>query len=183
MKKTFLFFGFIILLSSCTRVFVDNDYRYSTHFKKYITYAFVECERDTNILCEDVQQAIQYQMRARGYEFNAQKPNILVNFAIYYDRLRYKGYDQPSLVNWVSTEDDNYMYRPVKYDLEKGTLMVSMIEAESSEVVWRGYATGIFNRASSKKNYFKSIVRNIFDQYPLFATAEKPQKAKGNVIF
>ena len=183
MKNISLLLSCLVFLSGCTRVFVDNDYRYSTHFKKYQTYAFVDCERDTNILCEDVQQAIQYQMRARGYEFDAQKANVFVNFSIYYDRLKYKGYEQPSLINWVSTEDDNYMYRPVKYDLEKGTLMVSMIEAESSEVVWRGYATGIFNKASSKKNYFKSIVRNIFDQYPLFATSEKPQKAKGNVIF
>lgn len=188
MKYFLLSISLVLLLSGCTRVFVDNDYRYSTHFKKYITYAFVDCERDTNILCEDVQQAILYQMRARGYEFNAQKPNVLVNFSIYYDRLKYKGYDQPSMVNWVTTEDDAYMYRPVKYDLEKGTLMISIIEAESSEVVWRGYATGIFNKASSKKNYFKSIVRDIFDQYPLFATNQKDpsqasQKTKRNVLY
>ncbi|AFK03705.1 lipoprotein [Emticicia oligotrophica DSM 17448] len=173
MKKLLLFIITGVLMSSCMRVFVENDYRYSTQFKKYKTYAFVDCERDTNILCEDVQQAIQYQMRARGYEFNAQKPNIFVNFSIYYDRLKYKGYEQPALVSWVSTEDDSYLYKPVKYELGKGTLMISMIEAETSEVVWRGYATGIFNKASSKKNYFKSIVRNIFDQYPLFATNEK----------
>ncbi len=187
MRKTLLFFSILALLGSCQRVFVDNDYRYSTHFKKYNSYAFVDCVRDSNILCEDVQQAIQYQMRARGYEFNAQNPNVFVNFSIYYDRLRYKGYDQPSMLNWVATEDENYTYRPVKYDLEKGTLMISMIEAESSEVVWRGYATGIFNKASSKKNYFKSVVRNIFDQYPLFATAEKlsenSQKPKGNIVY
>ena len=183
MKKALLFLSFLLFLSGCTRVFVDNDYRYSTHFKKYQTYAFVDCERDTNILCEDVQQAIQYQMRARGYEFNAQKPNVFVNFSIYYDRLKYKGYEQPSLMNWVSTEDESYLYRPIKYELGRGTLMISMIEAETSEVVWRGYATGIFNKASSKKNYFKSIVRNIFDQYPLLATAEKVQKAKGNIIY
>jgi hypothetical protein len=122
-------------------------------------------------------------MRARGYDFNAQKPNVFVNFSIYYDRLKYKGYEQPSLINWVSTEDDSYLYKPVKYELGRGTLMISMIEAETSEVVWRGYATGIFNKASSKKNYFKSIVRNIFDQYPLLATAEKVQKAQGNNIY
>ncbi len=180
MKKTLFFLSIIGLFSSCMRVFVDNDYRYSTHFKQYQTYAFVDCERDTNVICEDVQQAIQYQMRARGYEFNAQKPNVFVNFTIYYDRLKYKGYDQPSLVNWVSTEDDNYKYQPVKYALGSGTLMISIIEAETSEIVWRGYATGIFNKASSKQNYFKSIVRNIFDQYPLLATDEKPQSFREN---
>lgn len=182
MKKILLSFCVIGLLSSCMRVFVDNDYRYSTHFKQYQTYAFVDCVRDTTVICEDVQQAIQYQMRARGYEFNAQKPNVLVNFTIYNDRLKYQGYDQPSLVNWVSTENDNYKYQPVKYALGSGTLMISILEAETGEIVWRGYATGIFNKASSKQNYFKSIVRNIFDQYPLLVTDEKAQKGKGNNI-
>lgn len=165
-----------VIFGSCNRVFVDHDYKYSNHFNKYSSYAFVDCERDTNILCEDVQQAIQYQMRARGYEFNAQKPDLFVNFMIYYDHVRYKGYEQPSLVNWVATENDYFRYKPVKYDLGKGTLMISLIEAETSEVVWRGYATGIFNKASSKKNYFKSIVRTIFDQYPLFASGKKGKR-------
>ncbi len=182
MKKEFFFLIVLVFLSGCSRIFVNNDYRYSTHFNKYKTYAFVECERDTTMLCEDVQQAIQYQMRARGYEFNAQKPNVLVNFSIYNDRVRYKGYDQPSLISWVATEDANFTYQPVKYALGKGTLMISLIEVESSEVVWRGYATGIFNKESSKKNYFKNIVRTIFDQYPLLAITEKRQKAKENIL-
>ena len=181
MRKGLLLLSLMAFLGSCAKVFVENDYRYSNHFGKYRSYAFVDCERDTTVLCEDVQQAIQYQMRARGYEFNAQAPNVFVNFAIYYDAVRYKGYEQPSLTNWLVTEDDNTEYRPVKYDLGKGTLMISLIEAETSEVVWRGYATGIFNKASSKKNYFKSIVRNIFDQYPLFAAGQKSHKIKENL--
>ena len=176
MKKLLLFGCLSIFLAGCTSTFVNNDYRYSTRFKQYTTYAFVDCERDTSFMCEDVQQAIQYQMRARGYEFNAQKPNVFVSFTIYYDRLRYKGYDQPTLNNWVSTENQAYTYQPVKYFMGEGTLLISLIEAESGEVVWRGYATGIFNKGAAKKNYFKSVVRNIFDQYPLLAPAEKPKK-------
>jgi Domain of unknown function (DUF4136) len=170
--KHIILFSFLALLTGCSRVFVDNDYRYSGNFKKYVNYAFVDCPRDTTSICEDVQQAIEYQMRARGYQFNAQKPNVYVNYAIYEAPLRYQGYDQPALVNWISNEDDRSIYKPVKHHLGQGTLMISIIEAESSEVVWRGYATGIFNKASSKKNYFKSIVRNIYDQYPLMARGE-----------
>lgn len=181
MKRLMLLLSLMVFLGSCAKVFVENDYRYSNHLGKYRSYAFVDCERDTTIICEDVQQAIQYQMRARGYEFNAQAPNVFVNFTIYNDAVRYKGYEQPSLTNWLITEDDNTEYRPVKYDLGKGTLMISLIEAETSEVVWRGYATGIFNKASSKKNYFKSIVRNIFDQYPLFAAGQKSHRIKENL--
>ncbi|MCU0326635.1 MAG: DUF4136 domain-containing protein [Spirosomaceae bacterium] len=176
MKSITAIAGLLITLSSCTRVFVDNDYRYSNHFKEYKNYAFVDCQRDTNLLCEDIQQAIEYQMRARGYKFNAQKPNVYVNYAIYYDKLRYKGYDQPSLLNWIATEDDRSAYKPVNHHLGEGTLMISIIEAETSEVVWRGYATGIFNRNSSKKNYFKNIVRTIYDQYPLMASGKRFKK-------
>jgi hypothetical protein len=176
MKKYAILLPLLGFLMGCSRVFVDNDYRYSGNFKKYVNYAFVDCPRDTTTMCEDVQQAIEYQMRARGYQFNAQKPNVYVNYAIYEAPLRYQGYDQPSLVNWISNEDDRSIYKPVKHHLGQGTLMISIIEAESSEVVWRGYATGIFNKASSKKNYFKSIVRNIYDQYPLMARGEVRRK-------
>ncbi|HEY1054632.1 DUF4136 domain-containing protein [Emticicia fontis] len=181
MKRLMLLLSLMVLLGSCAKVFVENDYRYSNHLGKYRSYAFVDCERDTTVICEDVQQAIQYQMRARGYVFNAQAPNVFINFTIYNDAVRYKGYEQPSLTSWLLSEDDNTEYRPVKYDLGKGTLMISLIEAETSEVVWRGYATGIFNKASSKKNYFRSIVRNIFDQYPLFAEGQKSHKIKENL--
>jgi hypothetical protein len=175
-KSILILVCFSALLFGCSKLFVANDYRYSSNFKNYITYSFVDCDRDTSFMCEDIQQAILRQMRARGYEFNAQKPNVLVNYQVYYDRLKYKGYDQPMLQTWVSTEDDNFKYKPIKYDLERGTLMISIIENETSEVVWRGYATGIFNKNSSKKNYFKNIVSTIFDQYPLLVGDRKKKK-------
>jgi Domain of unknown function (DUF4136) len=165
-----LLFTMLLLASvgfSCSRLFVENDYKYTENFDKYNTYAFVDCERDTSYLCEDVQSAIERQMEARGYEFNAQKPNLLIHFSIYYDNLRYQGFDQPSLMNWVATQDEDFKYRPIKYELSKGTIMISLLEADKGEIVWRGYATGIFNKKSKQTNYFKNVVRSIFDQYPL----------------
>lgn len=156
------------------RVFVDNDYRYSLGFNNYKMYSFIECDRDTSFLCQDIQQAIESQMSARGYEFNAQKANLFVNYSIFYDNFRYKGYDQPQLSEYLSTQgNSSTTYKPVSYNLGKGTLIISLIEAQTSEVVWSGYATGIFNENNSKKNYFKNIVRTIFDEYPLLAGNQK----------
>jgi hypothetical protein len=152
---------------SCSRVFIEHDYKYTENFAGYNTYAFVDCERDTSYICEDVQSAIERQMEARGYEFEPRKPNLLIHFSIYYDNLRYQGFDQPSIMNWVATQDEDFTYRPIKYELSKGTIMISLLEADKGEVVWRGYATGIFNKNSKKSNYFNNVVRNIFDQYPL----------------
>lgn len=173
MKKLLLWASICICLTSCQRlnVLVDHDYRFSENFKNYSTYAFVDCEMDTNFFCSDIQQAIARQMTSRGYSLDAQQANLYVNFAVYDDKFRYKGYDQPQLVNWlINREQADAVYTPVKYQLGKGTLMISLIEASTSQIVWRGYASGIYNEQMQKKSYFKNIVRTIFDEYPLFAS-------------
>lgn len=162
------------------RVFIEHDYKYSLGFTDYKTYSFVECQRDTNYICEDVQQAIRQQMAARGYVFTYEKPDLFVNFFVYYDPIKYRGYDQPNINFWLNNNGENDTYKLVKYSLKQGTLMISLIEGTTSEIVWRGYANGIFNENSHKKSYFKNIVANIFTEYPLFATDVAFKKSKLN---
>jgi hypothetical protein len=64
----------------------------------------------------------------------------------------------------------------VKYALEKGTLIVSLIDASSDQVVWRGYASGILGQEVNPNNYYRNVVRKIFDQYPLFAKGYDPRR-------
>lgn len=182
MNKLFLLLLISAISSSCLRnkVFIEHDYKYSLGFTDYKTYAFVECQRDTNYICEDVQQAIRQQMAARGYVLSYEKPDLFVNFFVYYDALKYTGYDQPNINFWLNNSDENDTYKPIRYSLKQGTLMISLIEGTTSEIVWRGYATGIFNDNSHKKSYFKNIVANIFTEYPLFATDAAWKKSKLN---
>ncbi len=171
-----------VLGTSCLnhRFFIEHDYKYSLGFVDYKTYGFVECQRDSNIICEDVQQAIKAQMSARGYKLGAGSPDLFVNFSVYYDNFIYKGYDQPNLKYWMNNGSADDTYKPVKYSLNRGTIMISLIEAGSSEIVWRGYATGVFNAKSVKKNYYKNVVASIFSEYPLFATDEAFRRTKLN---
>ncbi len=166
-----------VLISGCShqkKVMVDHDYRFSPGFREYSSYAFLDCETDSSFLCNDVQEAIRTQMRARGYIYQPGNASLFVNFKVYYDPLNYKGYDQPGLISWLSRKDDkDSKYAPVNYYLHKGTLMISLIEAGSDELVWRGYASGIFNSNSNKRNYFRNIVSNIFDEYPLLAGGDR----------
>lgn len=162
--------------SNARKVFVEHDYSYETNFKNYSTYTFLECERDTNNLCTEIYEAIRRQMQARGYKLTAEEPTLLVNYGIFYDNLRYQGYMQPVIKSWVDTENDSFRYEPVKYALEKGTLIVSLIDASSDQVVWRGYASGILGREVNPNNYYRNVVRKIFDQYPLFAKGYDPRR-------
>ncbi len=163
----------ISILAGCgasRKLFIEHDYSYESNFKTYSTYAFLECERDTNNICTEVYNAIHRQLQARGYQLSTNKPTMLVNYGIFYDNLRYQGYIQPVIKNWISTGDQNFKYEPVKYSLEKGTLIVSLIDAETDQVVWRGYAAGIFRNPNNVNSYYRNVVRAIFDQYELVAT-------------
>ncbi len=169
----------VCLIAGCNtsrKVFVEHDYSYETNFKDYSSYTFLECERDTNNLCTEIYEAIRRQLQVRGYKLSAEKPSLLVNYGIFYDNVRYQGYMQPVIKSWVDTENDGFRYEPIKYALDKGTIIISLIDAESDQVVWRGYASGIFNGAETSNNHYRSVVRRIFDQYPLFAKGYDPRK-------
>lgn len=180
MKKIyFIATLFLGLLSSCTslRLMVDNDYSYNTDFTTYKTYTFLNCEIDTNDICSEIHDAIRRQMKARGYKVTDEAPGLLVSYSIIPQRVSYKGYAQPSLDRWVNHYDLEDTYKSQQYNYNGGMILVSLLDAQSSQLVWRGYASGVFNKKIKKPiNYYRNVVRNIFDQYPLFAAGVKPYK-------
>lgn len=185
MRKIYLLSALIVLalsslvFSSCNsiKLMVDNDYSYETDFTKYKTYNFLNCEIDTSFVCSEIQDAIRRQMKARGYKVAADAPGLLVSYSIIRDRVDYKGYFQPSLDRWVNHFDGDDTYKTQNFHFGGGMILVSLLDAESSRLIWRGYASGVFNKQVNKPiNYYRSVVRNIFDQYPLFAAGEKPRR-------
>jgi hypothetical protein len=180
MKKTYLF---VVLIAFCflgcntSRVLVDNDYSYDTDFTTYKSYNFLNCEIDTSVVCSEIQDAIRRQMRARGYKVVEEAPGLLVSYSIIRDRVGYKGYFQPSLDRWVNKYDQEDTYKVQNFNFTGGMILVSLLDAKSSQLIWRGYASGVFNKKVNKPvNYYRSVVRSIFDQYPLFAAGEKPRR-------
>lgn len=180
MKKNLLVILFAsVLLSGCNslRVMVDNDYSYDTDFTTYMSYNFLNCEIDTSNICTEIQDAIRRQMKARGYKVTEDNPGLLVSYSIIKERVDYKGYFQPSLERWVNKYDNEDTYKVQNFNFGGGMILVSLLDAESSRLIWRGYASGVFNKKVNKPvNYYRSVVRSIFDQYPLFAAGEKPRK-------
>ena len=84
-----------------------------------------------------------------------------------------QGYQQPVIKDWVVSEDGDATYKRIDYNLDEGTLMISLIDAETYQVIWKGYASRMLKNQNFKNNYFKGIVRSIFDQYPLMATTKE----------
>jgi hypothetical protein len=175
---TLLLMGVCFLFVGCTkRVFVEHDYSYQGHFKAYKSFGFMECPNlDSLIACSDLQESIRQQMQSRGYKLNYRQPDILVTYNIFKDNLRFKGFQQPIIKDWIETEDDDdATYKHGTYNLNEGTLMISLIDSETYSVIWQGYASKLLYDPNAKRNYYKSIVRSIFDQYPLMAAGVRPQ--------
>jgi hypothetical protein len=176
----------VIALLSCALFFscktmrytVDNDYSYATDFTRYKTYNFLECEIDTSLICSEIQDAIRRQMKARGYQLgNTGKESLLVSYGIINEKVQYKGFYQPSMERWVNKYDQDETYKPQNYNFGNGMILVSILDANTSELIWRGYASGVFDKKITKhNNYYRTVVRSIFDQYPLFAAGQKPYK-------
>ncbi|AWW00940.1 DUF4136 domain-containing protein [Arcticibacterium luteifluviistationis] len=159
------------------KLMVDNDYSYDTDFTVYKNYNFLACEVDTSFICTEIQDAIRRQMRARGYKLTDDAPGLLVSYSIIKERVEYKGYFQPTLNRWVNKYDYDDTYKTQNFNFGGGMILVSLLDAESSKLIWRGYASGVFNKSIKKPvNYYRSVVRTIFDQYPLFAAGETPRK-------
>lgn len=175
-----------LCLSACNplRLLVDNDYSYKTDFTTYKSYNFLACEVDTSDICSEIQDAILRQMKARGYVLTDDKPGLLVSYSILKERVEYKGYFQPSLDRWVNKYDMDDTYKTQNFNFGGGMILVSLLDAESSQLIWRGYASGVFNKQVKKPiNYYRSVVRTIFDQYPLFAAGEKPRKLTDEELY
>ncbi|MGK0139249.1 MAG: hypothetical protein ACI9DJ_002708 [Algoriphagus sp.] len=165
------------------KLMVDNDYSYDTDFTTYRNYNFLACEVDTSFICTEIQDAIRRQMRARGYQLTDEGPGLLVSYSIIKDRVEYKGYFQPTLDRWVNKYDYEDTYKTQNFNFGGGMILVSLLDAESSQLIWRGYASGVFNKKVKKPiNYYRSVVRTIFDQYPLFAAGQAPRKLTANDI-
>jgi hypothetical protein len=184
MKKIYFLAALMTLgLAGCNslRLMVDNDYSYDTDFTTYKTYNFLNCEIDTSYICSEIQDAIRRQMQARGYDVADEGPGLLVSYSIIQERVNYKGYDQPSLDRWVNRYEYEDTYKAQNYNYGGGMILVSLLDAESSRLIWRGYASGVFSKKVRKPvNYYRNVVRTIFDQYPLFAAGVAPRNRRGN---
>ncbi len=180
MKKIIPFLCLLVFgLAGCNtlKLMVDNDYSYDTDFTTYKSYNFLACEIDTSFICTEIQDAIRRQMKARGYKLTDEEPGLLVSYSIIKEKVEYKGYFQPSLDRWVNKYDMEDTYKAQNFNFGGGMILVSLLDSESSRLIWRGYASGVFNKKVKKPiNYYRNVVRTIFDQYPLFAAGEKPRR-------
>ena len=168
---------------------VDSDYSYRGNFRHYRTYDFVTgtgLTADTSKLGQSLREAIIQRFRAQGYRYTQRRPDMLVNFRVYEGDMRFHGFDQEDLSQWIKRNveendetptDERHGYQPVRLLLAEGTLLVTLIDVKSNRAVWNGYASGVtVPDGPMGEIILKRSVRSILDRYRVFSE----EFAKGN---
>ncbi len=80
-------------------------------------------------------------MKFLGYRQNSNKPHLIVGFKMFDDSLKFNGYSQPEIEEWVKNQNENIEYDPQKFNLNTGTLLIQFYDRRQNRSIWQGYAT------------------------------------------
>lgn len=205
MKSTLLLVGTVIMvaLSSCVSqkdFIIESDYSYLGRFNKYKSFDFVNIDsRDSSSHNPELEKWIMNRMESQGYSYSKKKPDIYVNYKIYFSDMKYRGYNQEELGNYLNKEvslasndqfeEELYLseaelaemegaeeasrrkeYDTRYYTMDSGTLLIILVDRRKHSAVWQGYASGVF--ALGAENLDRQLRRAagvIFDKYQVVA--------------
>jgi hypothetical protein len=164
---------------------ITTDYDHSANFAAYKTFAFAEplgTDRGgyTTIVTARLKESVNNQMTQRGYVYQAQNPDLLVNFFI---KIRKEAeYVAPPPMAWGPYGFDGGWYQPwpgyggfgfaptvVQYT--NGIIKIDLIDARKKQLVWEGVSKSQIDdfKNDTSANKLSLDVSQIFAYYPFAA--------------
>lgn len=113
-----------------------------------------------------VRDAVEHEMVSRGYKYQPTGGDLVVNFRAFDEPVEIASNDNLGNAYWASNEPYAYNTQD-KVSLDKGSILVQMIDREKGTNVWQGYASGLTDGNLFNKNKDKVYVAvgQIFDKY------------------
>lgn len=171
----------VLLLAGCAATNAPSsriDYDRKTDFSVYRTFGFPK-ETGTDrggystLVTSYFKSAMTTAMEARGYKYEADHPDLLVNFYMN-TRERTEVRSQPSLGYgyygyryglynaWPMYDED----RTVTYKV--GTINLDIVDAEKKQLIWEGVSEGRVSEEAmeSPKVTINAVVTEMMRQYP-----------------
>ncbi|HEY8934355.1 MAG TPA: DUF4136 domain-containing protein [Cyclobacteriaceae bacterium] len=165
----------LIFLSSCLgykELPVEYDYSYKGNFKKYRTFDIMQPAgiKDSTMMNEVIEKSIISRMKFLGYKRVSNKPHLIIGFKMFGDSLKFNGYNQPDIEEWVRGQKEDIDYNPQKYYLNTGTLLIQFYDRRQNRSIWQGYATTMYGSIDfNNDRHLKNAVISILDKYRFWA--------------
>jgi len=175
MKKLYLAIVTLILFASCLgykELPVEYDYSYKGNFKKYRTYDIMKPAGvpDSTMTNDIIEKSIIARMKFLGYKQNTSKPHLIIGFKMFTDSLKFNGYTQPEIEEWVRTQNENIDYDQQKFNLSSGTLLIQFYDRRQNRSIWQGYATTQYGSIDfNNSRHLRNAVISILDKYRFWA--------------
>lgn len=176
----FLFITISGLLYSCgpsSQVFTDYDK--TADLKEYQTFGWLNRspgEATNNPLYYNelndkrIKTAVTAQLESRNYKYS-DNPEMLIHYHIIMNDktiVRTDPYGYYYGPYWMRTEVNVYEY-------QEGTLIIDIMEADTNNLVWRGWVTSFLENRNLEKmdESIDRAIRMIFAEYPYRAEQER----------
>lgn len=113
-----------------------------------------------------IRDAVKAELMGLGYEMQSLEPDLIVNFRVFEKPVTLRGYEGYGQSYWT---DERYreMDDTATYDVEAGTLLISMADRRSGKVVWQGFASGLIEDSAFIKDEGKirQAVNLVFEEF------------------
>jgi hypothetical protein len=179
--------AFVIVLAGCaTTPHIRTDYDHGANFASYRTYGFpAETGTDragySTLITGHFKRAVGREMEARGYRFNANQPDLLVNFfASSTERTDVQSTPRASFgAGFYSYRLGLYSAWPL-YDhdvttlhYKVGTASIDVVDAARKQLIWEGRAEGRLTEKmlNDLGPAVDKAVADIFSKYPVAGAA------------
>ncbi len=164
---------------------ISTDYDHNANFAAYKTYAFADplgtdSGGYTTIVTARLKESVNNQMTQRGYVYQAQNPDLLVNFFI---KIKNETqYVAPPPMAWGPYGFDGgwyqpwpgyggYGFGPTMVQYTNGIIKIDLIDARKKQLVWEGVSKSEIDdfKNDTSVNKLSLDVSQIFAYYPFAA--------------
>lgn len=159
----------LFVLALATAVFADRisvDYDHATNFNELKTYSWSKVHTANSLWDGRVKQAIDKEMAAKGWTLvpssgdvslvAVEKTSVHQQYDTFYDG--FGGWRRGGGIGLSTTSVDNY---------KVGTLIVSMFDANSKQLIWRGTSTSdLAGNPNKNTKKLDQDVTKMFKKFP-----------------
>lgn len=172
------YYVYAIVLVICTSCLgykempVEYDYSYKGNFKKYKTFDIMKPAgpADSSMTNATIERSILSRMKFLGYRQTDNKPHLLVSFKMFEDSMKFNGYNQPEIEQWVQGGKEDAAYDPKKLQLKSGTLLIQLYDRKQNRSIWQGYSTDLYGEIDfNDHRTLRNAVISILDKYRFWA--------------
>ena len=167
MKKTLLILAALVtLVTSVALASVQTDYDHAVDFSQYHTYAWGQVKTKDSLWADRIRQDVDQQLQAKGWKLvTADSDVVIVALGDSHDEQEEQTF-YSGAGGWLRGGMSGVATTST-YTTKQGVLVISMFDAKTKKLAWRGTASGSLSDKPDKNvGKLSKAVSKMFNKFP-----------------